>query len=329
MSKKYGFGLKLAVAALAVAGVVGIAVAAPPTGDPNKTAQLIVGYEVVVLAEITTEPFAGLNADILKSTDAKSVVSATGSIQGAAPGTLGTVKVKTNASNWDVKMRTKNGGRLIDETTAVPDTGPCPTDSWGQCTGIGTITFADAEVLTYVPGTSSTGQGIKQGTSGKPDTVLLEVAIGVANLGKALNAPTALQNTLFALGGPSAPVEPVLIGSTDLLASNVIAGATGAISFADSISDGTSGKASAPKYSAAATTANAADTGISERKWSDIKSDGFGVPTHAKCSDTDECRNEEYFFVNVGINQGFKQKIGSNKGGTYTETLYFDLVASF
>jgi len=297
-------------------------------GTPNATAEMTATIPVITLAEIEPIPFAGLTGDIIKTTNAGASFSTiSGNTAGTSPGTLGAIRVKTNSTNWDVKMRTKYGGRLQDESKAVPVEVPGAPDIWGV-PGPSTTTYTDGEYLTYntgaaaVAGTDELGVIARDaGKATDPDTVQLQVAVGYAQTGKMLGSPANLEGTLFALGGPTAPLAPALIDFAALKDSDVAPADANAISLAEVLSGHT-------VYTGSTI------TGISDRPWtgtgvSNIEDNGFGVPNHNRCTATDDCRNEEYFFINVGIRQDKVDAIGGNIGGDYSETFYFDFVASF
>jgi len=333
MSKKFDVrgvrGWKLAaVAALAVAGVVGT-VWALPTGDPSETANMTATYTVETLAHITAVPNAGLTNDVLLTEDALTSTSAIGSARGEGPGTLGILRVQTNASNWDVQMRTRSGGRLVDESGATTKPGSCSSwDAWGVvCQSTFPDTIIGGEYLTYASAGSTSASGIIGGTT--RDTVRLQVAVGLANLGAVLSSG-ANATSVYALGAPGAPIEPVEVAHAALNASQVAAGTVGYISFANLIG-GTTGT----QYQSDAAALSPSVTTFSGRGWAAIASGGFAVPNYTNdfSSPTPPAnlphKNEEYFFINVGIETGTNGTLGGNKGGNYSETFYFDLVASF
>jgi len=342
MSKKYGFGVKLAVAALAVAGVMGVVVALPTVGTGESvdgTAEMSVGFDVQTLASIFATPNANLTNEVLLDTTtirtAINSTSAIGSVRGEGPGTLGTIRVLTNASNWDVQMRTKNGGRLVDESGATTKPGNCAAngwDAWGViCNSYDPDTIIGGQVLTYSSsvGPGATGSGkIGGSAAGVRDTVRLQVAVGLANLGAVLSSG-ANASSIYALGAPAAPIAPVEIPHTALDGTRVNAGASsGPISLAETIA----GNAA---YKAAAALLSPTVTGFSGRPFTQIETDGFAAPNYTNdfSSPTPPAvlthKNEEYFFVNVGIDTKTNGTLGGNKGGNYKETFYFDLVASF
>jgi hypothetical protein len=317
MSKKFGFGCKLAVAALAVAGVVGTAVAAPPTTGKTASADMTATFKIETLAEIEATAYAGLtNAVLLATNAATSTSTIAGNTFGQAPGTLGTIMVRTNANNWDVQLRTNNGGGLMDITKSVLVPGTCATyDAWGQCQTYNPDTYSDAPYLIYNTTGNSDAAGVINGTTSGPDTVQLEVAVGMARTGASLGSPAALANELFALGGPGDPAAPVLIPFNNLKASKVN---TTPVSLATLIA-GTTAYTGATGVPAGIPTAT-------NRLWADIATNGFTVPDYPLDA---AHQDEEYFFINVGINQALKGTIGGNDEGEYSEVFTFTLVASF
>lgn len=108
--------VRMAVAAVAVAGVLAAvwAQASPITTAPSADVLATVGKKPTdgtMLLSYTVESIAkmevkneNLSGDALASYDAKTA--------GTAGGNAGTIKITTNYPNWDVEMRTNNGGVL-------------------------------------------------------------------------------------------------------------------------------------------------------------------------------------------------------------------------
>jgi hypothetical protein len=318
-------GWKLAaVATLVVAGVVGLVWAALPNISSGKSDSMGVGFQVITKAEIEC---VGKNPDqeILKVTDV-----AVAKIQN--PGNLGYVKVTTNSNGWDVWMTSANGGRLRYNVGGTPDSNCLAhTDLWNPslCTSWSPpfMSGGTDEFLTYSTDGTTTAAGLIEGTSGDYDTVQLEVAIGVAYLGSQLNA-SAAQGDLYSIGAPTnatlAVPYKVIFGELEKTAT--VYGTNPAASTA------AVPVKFAPKlgaYYATLTPPSPYDT-LAGRLWTHasnvcIEKDGFAAPRHGLNGPAEE----QYFFVNVGINQGLVDAIGGNKEGIYTETFTFELAANF
>jgi hypothetical protein len=343
MSKKYGFGVKLAVAALAVAGVVGtvwadLATLQKADGD-KASATATVGFIIDNKAEIECTPKNVTEAELATLDWAK--ISGTPSATNF--GTLGTIKVTTNSTAWDVRMTTKYGGRLVyNDGGPIAGQFDCDgtIDPWtGACSGKETPKKSAGTnyPLTYNSAGASASKGLIAGTAGTAatpesfpgagdgvpavpavnDQVQLLVTIGVAKLGSDLGAPAAQSGNLYPLGAPGAYSNflPIEVTGAQLLTSceKQLDGTTPTsgfdpISFASLVGNG---------YEDKATPAPLNYAGIAGRPWTTIASDGFGKPTNGV----------EYFYVNVGMDSSMP--LGGNKKGKYEETFTFDLYASF
>jgi len=319
-------GWKLAaVAALVVAGVVGTVWAVIPTVGSAAYDKMSAVFKVERILNITCN---GKNPDknVLLATDV--------SLQAFAqqdPGTLGTIKVNTNSAGWDVLMTTDNGGRLIYKTGGSPGPQQCPggTDPWDnkKCPGgwqPGPIVGAVTTPLLYSTQSQATQSGRIGGTTSTDyDTVQLEVSIGLAFLGSQLSE-SAPQGNMYAIGAPTNFVLPVIVPYTSLEPSgtqygsnagvSTISIADRAISFASLIA-GTS----TTGYGTTTPTPN-----LNGQTWTDIVTNGFKAPNQPLAP-----VDEQYFFVNVGLNQTLKPQIGGNDDGEYTETFTFTLAANF
>jgi hypothetical protein len=334
MSKKYavrGFGWKLAVAALAVAGVVGMAVAqTKPTASSGQYDKMKVSFEIKKTLEIECKTKL-VDATILKATNVALVANS-----GADPGNLGTIRVKTNSTGWDILMTTDFGGRLVKTVGGTLDKGSCPSgqsDPWnpGQCLVPlpDTIIGGSRTPLMYSSTTGTDVAGVigttHVGTNTTKDEVQLEVSIGLAFLGSQL-AATAPATNMYGIGAPSNYVIPAVIDNEDLEKSGSVLGSStarpAAISFADVLGNHYDNN----------TPGAPAITGLGGRDWSDIADDGFPTPNNSVVGTTpvDEVDNQ-YFFVNVGLAQttGLQDKISGNDEGIYEETFTFDLAANF
>jgi hypothetical protein len=317
MSKKSvvrvrGFGWKLAVAALAVAGVVGTAVAQPVTGTTQGIANMSAGITIQNIANIDVIPKNPAGEDLVFTS--ANAIDADPTIGTLAKnfGNLGIVKVKTNSNKWDVGMTTQSGGRLLDSASVgcvkVPD-----IDGWGNNLG-----------TTHDSCSTAGARYLRTGSS--MDTVVLDVAIGVAKSGKALGnsgAPATLYPIISGLsGGAPSFIAPVLIDQAKVIASDKSITGTPAvaISFAETI--GTYGDTATTWGSAFSDGIyGAGSTGSAE--WGTIATEGFPAPKG------NEQPQEEYFYVNVGMTEVDYLALNGNQNGTYKEVFYFELFANF
>ncbi|GBU20152.1 hypothetical protein R80B4_00027 [Fibrobacteres bacterium R8-0-B4] len=312
MSKKYGFGVKLAAAALAVAGVAGITTAALPTVIVVGQAQTLTASVVVEnIAELTATKNAG--ADLIRGYDAYQKPDL------RDPGNFGTIKVRTNQGIWDVKMTTGHGGRLVF-TEDGKETIVCDTAWDGSTSNCKPKTVGGTDhYLTYKPSSGLTRGVIKAAVNTNPDTVLLDVAIGMAKDGEALGVAAGQLFTIDAPAGASEIIAPVQMDSTSLVDSNKPAKA---ISFAKLIGNSYKATGTAP-----ATNSNSApafdvgpEGGGNATPWNKVETDGFPQPA---------VNNTEYFYINVGILPDADKLIATKKGGTYEETFTFNLYTSW
>jgi len=311
---------KLAVAALAVAGVVGMVsaqstVAGATNGATENTAPLMkASFNVnnfAVIEGITNDP-----ADDALNFSVEDSVGGT-----TTPGNLGVIRVKTNASAWDVTMSTKNGGRLMKDgrgtgrdTTIcdVPNTWPltgCQSSHVEEILEPGYKLLFNDHIAT-TPG--------RIGAAGR-DTVVLRVAIGPAS---AVNSDTGRGGTfgiIVAKGAQAAGdlYEPTIIDQDDLLISNDPATP---ISFAKAFADFYNG------YTGSNTTkgdgSHTTVGGVIMESASALSTDGFGPTTG------DPSNKWEYFYINVGIDPTEFVKIVGPKSGEYYEIFSFDLVTN-
>jgi len=328
MSKKYGFGVKLAVAALAVAGVVGTAGAQVGTVNAGGTAQGI----ALMKAGITVANVAKIDVDAKNPSGEELMFKASGagSIDDAPTvttlaksfGNLGIVKVTTNSNKWDVGMTSRSGGKLLDPKSVECHDEP-DRDGWGNDLGT-THQVCDPAGATYLKYWNPTGGS---GGTGGAEDVVLEVAIGVAKSGKALGntgAPTTLYPIIANAVAGGTPTFAAPIKITGTVPVNDPAGANNGTSFAKTIGIGylsggsaiTAGPYKDGIYNTSTGTSNP-DT------WTQIKDNGFPAP-----KGNSEPQNE-YFYVNVGMTETVYNTLNSNKNGTYEEVYYFELYANF
>jgi hypothetical protein len=229
--------------------------------------------------------------------------------------TLGTIKVRTNVSSWDVVMRTRNGGRMAAPGIGTDDV--CITDVWGveKCEKVPKA----GNVLTYSTKTGTAGtvfDGIIQGGAAERDTVQLQVAIALGRPGFTLGAPSA--NTVYPIGSPTAPDAIRKIPATAINNSSDRFGGTGdEISFA---------KILGLSYAGTNPTSLLDWNG---RTWADIQTGGFAVPKTETAPSSGVFVTEDYFIVSVGILKSKKDELAGNPNGVYSETFIFDLCADY
>jgi len=320
---------KLAVAALAVAGFT-VGAWAQPTLNASDAAQQSMGVT------FTVNNIAELSVDA-KSPTENEMKTAVATVGVSNFGNLGTVRVKTNATAWDVLMTTDNGGRLLDAASGRKDSA-ANTNIWGDTTGW-TYSYVNARALTYSDDGTTNANGILEGLAGDNDTVLLRVALGVAKTGTALGAGGGNATKLFPMSNVTSsavtPVPPVEIGYAKILKSKSLADAAyttaygnlAPISFALELSGGygTTGTAPTGSFNSGI---NAYDPGTgvftaASRDWDEIATDGFPKPA----GNADP--QEEYFYINVQVDESLGHGLGNNKSGNYAETFYFDLAVNF
>jgi hypothetical protein len=299
MSGRTSSVVKLAVAAVAVAGVVGTAWAAPLAGLTASEATKVNMTAAYTVNQITEIEATGKNlADDDLRVNVIDLPTAT------KFGNLGTIRVRTNSKHWDVVMTTDNEGKMLDKSTAA-----CTTeddhDAWGNVNGSHQVCD------------DSKKEFLKSGPT-KTD-VVLDVAIGVAKTGYKLGnsaAPTTLYPMADVTSGPVF-IAPVKV--TSLAGTNV---ATGGISFAATIG----GNYKTTITSGTFKNGIVGTTSTGDSTWTNIETKGFPTP-YGNASPE---KNEEFFYVNVGIAPATFDAINGNKNKrTYTETFYFELYASF
>jgi len=345
MSKKYAVrgvrGWKLAAAAaLAVAGLVGVVWAAFPTTPTSASSSMGVTYEIKKTLEIEC---TGKNPDqdVLRTTD---VLDA--NLAKSNPGTLGTIRVKTNSPGWDVQMTTDFGGRLVFKEGEVrgPDVcTPGDEDPWdplnlSKCSTPlipgPIITAGSYTPLTY--NTSATADGTTDGdgviANDPADEVQLMVSIGLAYRGDQLNA-SATGGMIYGIGAPNAYALPIQIAPDVLKAAvktgtNYASGVTpAAVSFAKVLGNATDGYGKAANWSG--TPKTGLRDGTTTRTWAQIVDNGFPTPYNAIATTPPDHVDEQYFFVNVGMNSTLLPNISGNEEHVYTEKFTFTLAANF
>ncbi|GBU20157.1 hypothetical protein R80B4_00032 [Fibrobacteres bacterium R8-0-B4] len=336
--------VKLAAAALAVAGVTGAvwAQTSPVTAASVSQGKMVATFTVGGSSEIECIP-KNPTEDVLLATDVTKP-------ELADPGTLGQVVVRTNSTAWDVSMTTNYGGRLVKTSskTYVPPVcdAPDPFDPSGCLGNMVAQDSADGsvtDVLVYSTTGTATGPGVI--TSTILDTVQLEVAIGLAKLGDEIapGSPSATGN-VYSFGAPTdyntlsylAPVKVLntaLTGSRTLKinASEASPPTTVGIGFAAVLGAATA-YGDASNVGAYSTQYTATGGGSAGRAWTGtggIFTSGFGTPKYKATNAAGKTVGQEYFFINVGFLPTLTQKIGNNVKGDYQETFIFDLVSAF
>jgi len=326
----------LAVAALAVAGVVGFVWAASPITSPTKSvsagATMGASFQIETKAEITVTPNNPKDQDLVYDVTENALINVTNF------GNLGKIAVKTNSAGWDIKMSTANGGRLKSSEYETSHW-TWNTNIFGEHTDSTLVSDGGAEFLTFATNTSVTtdaytdadGMILGDGVAGEKDTVLLRVAIGIAKSGKANGAGTpATIYPMLNMTTGGAVVPPIVIDNEGILTTKRGAATANndpynyaALSFAEVISAGydAGGTGTAPIGKFVNGIDGKTPTG---RGWDDLATYGFPIPQGNEVAD------EEYFYVNVGIDPTmFDAGLAGNKEGNYEETFSFELVANF
>jgi hypothetical protein len=308
---------KLAVAAVAVAGVVGMAWAQLPVGgDSFGTGSMSATFTVQQIAEMEVTPNNPTEENLVLAVAAEPKVT-------DIVGNLGTIRVKTNSAGWDVLMTTDRGGRMLDKTSVgcveVPD-----VDGWGNPTGKfhDSCSTAGAKYLTW-------------NNSGTKEAVVLDVALGVAKQGAAIGntgAPTKLFPLLNALtAGVPSFAAPVKVSVPDVTGSDKSAATTTVVSFATVIGGGYDGTGTGTAPTGAFNQGiYGTTTATTEGTWAGILANGFPKPGAVEATNVlpNVDKEEEYLYVNVGMPQTTFNALEGNNG-TFTETFHFELVANF
>jgi len=316
---------------LAVAGVVGTAVAAP-----SNTIAEVGSKDVNVVFEFT---FEGSLEWIDHGADAVALsgINVLERTQ-VDPGNLGALKINTNAPSWDITMTSKYGGRLYaaggptgnmiedpDCTPSIfdPPCGLVPETNQGVYLKY-TKEFLATATADGLHSIIPTGTGT--GSPDAQDTVILDVAIGVAREFQ----PGAARTGLYAAGEevkPTAVVVPATrIGKAMMLAS---APAT--------IKDGTNTPVSfAERFGtdlATGTTTGGANTNLAKIgniggvAVTDVTATTVG--TALKDTGFKQIASDQYFYINAGIGKDNKSFIEADPTKVFKETLTFKLMAGF
>jgi hypothetical protein len=333
MSISTRFTKVLAVTALAVAGVVGMAGAADKVTPTSQVMSVGYTYLIEDTAFIEIAKSTQLDKKALLANNTGKAGDSTDQV-----GTLGIIRVTTTRDAYTVTMKTKWGGKLVDEGTPTPTTTmTCPANysenPWNtaMCSP-NSGTGADvAKVPVMSPGV--TKQLLYKGksltmpgaiTGPAYDTVQLHVRIGVCDLGADLSV-SAVAGNYYSFGSPDATelgkFPPALIDAATLTKSrqyNADGSTTGVttnpVNFATLL--GT-------KYSGETNT---------RYDWSTIKTAGKFPTPKTPGTATTPSKKVQYFYINVGIANdpaNTNKTVLENKAtsGNYSETFTFELVA--
>jgi hypothetical protein len=323
---------KLAAAAVAVAGVVGMAGAQPTTVDMGVS--FTVNVEEIAKIEIAKQnPLTEIELIAAGKEGADAVADTCG--------TLGIIRVTTNSDDWDVELSTMHGGKLRTKgeetgsgTFACPPGASTNPDPWrpGTCLDGGGNVVNEVELmnqgdmgtLTYKStNTAAVTPGVLPGSAtGIQDTVQLIVKIGVCMLGADLST-SAVPGAFYALGAPLnanyTTYAPVAISSANLKATRKVE------------EDGTVGSPTKQSFATLLGTAYTSATDVAYqiggKTWANVLADvGFATPVKRLVNE-----GVEHFYINVGLNKDGAHQVyeHKSKNGTYTETLTFDLTANF
>ncbi|MDR2694532.1 MAG: hypothetical protein LBB74_10020 [Chitinispirillales bacterium] len=331
MSKKFGFGWKLAAAALAVAGAVGMAAADDVCVGTGCTAEMKVGFDIAI------EDTARIEAIEVKTLDKAALLANGLTVAGDDKdkvGTLGILRITTTADAWDVKMTTRWGGKLVHEGAPTPNGTPdCPSgydeNPWNtdMCQKPGSPDVPKVEgtnpgepkSLVYVNKSLSTAGSepgwLNAAGTGTYDTVQLYVRIGICDLGADLNT-SAGQTTYYSLGAPAAYADypPVTITPAIL---------TGTAKY-DALDASTLIPTEA---SFAAILGGAYSVDLAERNlnWTTIAGGStFATPRITPPNATD-AKHLQHFYINVGMNNTVDILEKKATNGNYGETFTFEL----
>jgi hypothetical protein len=304
--RKTVVAVKLAAAALAVAGMVGTVWAALPTGP-------VVASDVMKVT-LTSPPEGTIKCTSKNPKNAEVVGFDVREFKDLGAGNLGRIRVTASSSSWDISMKTQWGGKLATATEqkGAPKLQLNINTGKYDTLGYEPSTFSN-ETFLYYNGKIGTllvsytdSIGFRSGT-GTNDTVQLAVSIGILDsAGGAVGfIPKGVRNAIR--------VSPTVIWPS-LLQKSRVDGGTG-VSFATALGDD-------PQYAGGVGKDITVGTeGGNGRLVGTAATKGFGVATTA-----------EFFYINVGIPSALSGFI--NSGATtqkleYSETFTFELVASF
>jgi len=326
MSKKYGFGVKLAVAALAVAGVVGSVWAAGP-GMVQSLHTATMEVKLVYPYKGTIEAFPSI-----KGEDAEAVakIDVTKYTDGLNPGNLGYLKISTNAPSWDVTFYTSNGG--VPTAPGLPGQQQkdptCKENLFlGTTCEMEDIILPGPQLLytkrlaVATPAAPEDHSRLPNGSAN--DIVILDMAIGLAG------AFPAAGKGIYAQGTESSiKIDPSRIGRDNMVKTK--RGSTtpgdGPASFAECLYNGAQGSgANAVKLQALESLWGPKGTGADIDKatfWINGGLNVKGFPPPPK-------NGAAYFYVNIGIHPDNTPDISPLAGKTYSETFTFNLMGGF
>jgi len=366
MSKKYGFGVKLAVAALAVAGVAGTGWADDISTGP---VDMGVGFSIEVEDTARIDAFPKSPTRIELEAAAKNYATNAWNPSEGDIGTLGILRVTTNHDGWDITMKTMYGGKLINVGASRPDPANpvCPpgtseiNSGWdkGKCSaGSGSpavdkvpgvilgqtrsLVYKDATTLTgYAATTPGADLGVRDDNNAavaapgpthyEPhDTVQLRVAIGLCDLGADISL-SANATTYYSWGAPDdvALYPPVEIDGATLFGTRQYQANGGAFGGGIINFATTIGTPYATGNALPVGTGHIGDALNGQTAdWSGLAGGSFKTPETPGTALTPS-RHVQHFYVNVGINPGpgFLEKKDNN--GNYEEKFTFELSTNY
>jgi len=296
-----------AAVALAIAGVVGIAAAAPNFESGTASADFVFDNPFTG----TIEWVKGPNVDAL-TIGSKDVVEAPNFANPLKTvGNVGVLAVNTNANHWDVKLTTKYGGRLYTDGGLQPDKTPAGCDDFiVACRD--TMVPGPGEVLKYVSAIGTpTGDASESWNTG--NEVVLDVAVG-----EAIKAVTGTFFSIGCVGGGSGNCTnsplPSRVGKTKLLTTAPVSlgGTAAKLSLAGVIEDDV--LAGSNSNLLTQTDFLGADlTAVSSA--GDLENYGFKGKNNTN----------QYIYVNVGIHPDNSSFVDADGESKYKETFTFTL----
>jgi hypothetical protein len=339
MSGRTSSVVKLAVAALAVAGVVGTvwagvsvmdkgAATITEGGDNAASMKMTYTIEQTAVIEVTSknptsEQFVGFDADgsSLDGQDGKN-------------GNLGEVRVKTNSRGWDVTFTTVNGGKLaVTNDTIMSQQAMKPGIFPPQYYDSSWTVHRNPAYLLY-DNTYAGTANVQNLTN--PTRKAVQVSVGIGMLEK-ISGAKYLKG--FANNLNAAAYATPLVPASDLDASQTLLenGSTNTSAVSVSFVEVLSTAASSPGLTAAQAAITDSDRkikvggrelGTGATSTSTL---GFG-PTNSPITIPNIPKKDddyEYFYVNVGLPEANVDYILGNKKGDYSETFTFTLLANF
>jgi hypothetical protein len=312
--RKTAVAVKLAAAALAVAGLVGTGWAQSVVPGLISGGSSYPGDKTMgVVYNIVKEAKMAITANNPKKDNILGRDPAITEVSGSKNGNLGLIQVTTNSTGWDILLATDNGGQLMKGTKTAGDI----TQKWdNSCTCLKPDT---AWTITGVP--------LKYG-GGSPTPVQLKVAIGmldnVNGTTKVLKGiPTQDVTTSYAAA---------IVADGKLTASKVVVAnpTQTPVSFIETLQ---------ALPTSPAGIADLTVGGVKVMGNTNAPAAGFGPTSYEYTGDNAIKRDgSEWFFVNVGIPvtdagtfvaSPTGNKISGNEDGDYKETFTFTLKALF